>query len=181
MTHVKKTKLGKRTSFPVRIVLIVIAILVTSCSTNLPKPAYKAEKFSTKAPFSMSLSIPPDRACEAAQRSLLSQGYQLETGITNVVHGKKYFQPQPDHQLTLDITMVCLPAVDGAIIYANAVQSRYDLKTSATNTGVSVSGIGSISLPWSSDKEAMVKVAEETVTDPDFYERLFSLVSLTQK
>jgi hypothetical protein len=39
-----------------------------------------------------------------------------------------------------------------------------------------VAGMGSISLPWLSEKESLMKVGEETVSDPDFYRRLFQLI-----
>ena len=71
---------------------------------------------------------------------------------------------------------MCLPSNVGAVIYANALQTRYELKSASSSTGVSVAGIGSISLPWAADKEALVKVGEETVADPDFYRRLFALI-----
>jgi hypothetical protein len=41
---------------------------------------------------------------------------------------------------------------------------------------VSVPALGSLSLPWSLDKDTLVKVGEETITDPGFYQRLFELI-----
>ena len=57
-----------------------------------------------------------------------------------------------------------------------ALQTRYELKTSTTSAGVSVAGMGSISLPWLADKDSLVKVGEETVADTEFYQRLFTLI-----
>ncbi len=79
--------------------------------------------------------------------------------------------------MELNISLVCLPTPAGAVLYANALQTRYELKTSTTSAGVSVAGMGSISLPWMSDKDSLVKVGEETVADPEFYRRLFALIS----
>jgi hypothetical protein len=161
-----------------RLAILALAGLSVACSTagNSPKPAYTAEKFSSDSPFELHIAAGPLTACRYGQRALLSQGYQVNGGDAETIRGTKYFQPKADHQMQLDITLVCLPGADGTVIYASAIQTRYELKTSASNTGVSVAGIGSVSLPWSEGKEAMVKVGEETVTDPDFYGRLFELL-----
>lgn len=43
---------------------------------------------------------------------------------------------------------------------------------------MSVPALGSLSLPWSLDKDTLVKVGEETVTDSKFYKRLFELIRM---
>jgi hypothetical protein len=52
------------------------------------------------------------------------------------------------------------------------------MKAKGSSAGVSVAALGSVSLPWSIDKDTLVKVGEETVTSPDFYQRLFELIKL---
>jgi len=105
---------------------------------------------------------------------------KLDTANPTRIRGEKFFLPKPDYGMTLNITLVCLPSNVGAAIYANALQTRYELKSAAASTGVSVAGVGSISLPWASDKEALIKVGEETIADPDFYRRLFGLIDSLQ-
>ena len=61
-------------------------------------------------------------------------------------------------------------------LFANALHTRYELKSSGSSTGLSVAGIGSVSVPWPTDKSTLVKVSEETVADPEFYRRLFVLI-----
>ena len=34
----------------------------------------------------------------------------------------------------------------------------------------------SLSLPWALDKDTLVKIGEETITQPDFYQRFFDLI-----
>lgn len=153
-----------------------LVLLVAACSSKAPKPAYSAEKFSPDSPFELRLAVGPLAACHYGQRALLSQGYQVNGSDAQSIRGTKYFQPKADHQMQLDITLVCLPSADGTVIYASAIQTRYEVKASASNTGVSVAGIGSVNLPWSEGKEALVKVGEETVVDQDFYNRLFELL-----
>ncbi|ENO85436.1 DUF2242 domain-containing protein [Thauera linaloolentis] len=152
-------------------------LLAAGCAT--PPPAvYQSESFQRETPFVTWSTREPADACELGKRALLSQGYRLDGSDTVRVRGEKLFQPRPDEGVTLNITLVCLPSNVGAVIYANALQTRYALKSASTSTGVSVAGIGSISLPWSADKEALVKIGEETVTDPGFYRRLFALVEV---
>ena len=143
---------------------------------SAPPAVYQSESFQRESPFVTWSTREPAGACELGKRALLSQGYQIDGSDAVRVKGQKLFQPKPDQGVSLDITLVCLPSNVGAVVYANALQTRFALKAASTSTGVSVAGLGSISLPWSADKEAMVKVGEETVTDPDFYRRLFALI-----
>lgn len=123
------------------------------------------------------MSLNPKAVCQLGQRALLSQGYLLETLAPHNLRASKYFQPASNQQMQLEITLVCMPVGGGTTVFASAVQTRYELKSTSASTGLSVAGVGSISLPWGTDtKEAMIKVGEETVTDPDFYNRLFDLI-----
>ena len=149
-------------------------MLLGACAK--PKPAYRGEQFGAASPFEHRMPVEPVEACSVAQRALLSQGYQVDDQKPQAIRGRKLFEPQSGTLMELNITVVCLPIPAGAVLYANALQTRYELKTSSSSAGVSVAGLGSISLPWISDKESLVKVGEETVADPEFYQRLYQLV-----
>ncbi len=153
----------------------LVGLVVASCASS-PPPVYRTETFSSESPFVTWSTRDPTGACELGKRALLSQGYQVDSADHISIRGEKLFQPQPGIGVKLNITLVCLPSNVGAVMYANALQTRYELKSAASSTGVSVAGVGSISLPWASDKEALVKVGEETIADPDFYRRLFALI-----
>jgi hypothetical protein len=161
-----------------RVILLACAVaVVAACSSAAaPRPAYLGERFTPDAPFQQHFAVGPASACHLGQRALLSQGYLVEGGEAENLRGSKSFQPENNQQMRLEITLFCLPDGDGSVVYANAVQTRYELKTSPKTSGVSVAGLGSISLPWSEGKEALIKVAEETVTDPAFYSRFFELL-----
>lgn len=161
-------------------VLLLSGLLLAGCATAPPPAAYQGESFSAESPFVTWSTHDPDAACEVAKRALLSQGYQVDATKTTRIKGEKFFLPKANYGMTLNITLVCLPSNVGTAIYANALQTRFELKSAATSAGVGVAGIGSISLPWSSDKEALIKVGEETISDPDFYKRLFSLIDSLQ-
>lgn len=154
--------------------VLLASLLLGACAK--PAPAYRAEQFTASSPFEYRTPLNPPEACNVAQRALLSQGYQVDDQKPQTVRGRKLFQPEPGHHMELNITLVCLPIQAGAVVYANALQTRYELKSSSSSAGVSVAGMGSISLPWLSEKESLMKVGEETVSDPDFYQRLFQLI-----
>ncbi|MCK6411350.1 MAG: DUF2242 domain-containing protein [Azonexus sp.] len=159
-------------------------LLLAACTTPGSKPpaAYKSESFDNEAtPFLWHSTQGPEAACEKGRRALLGQGYELEKFSEkqgeNAVKGVKFFMPKSNQQLQLRITLVCLPSSGGSTIYANALQSSHELRANTSSSGLSVAGVGSISLPWpSSESGTLVKVGEETVDDPAFYQRLFSLI-----
>ncbi|MFC5302871.1 DUF2242 domain-containing protein [Azospira restricta] len=157
--------------------LLSSLLFAAGCATNKPAPAWHAEAFSEESPFEYRTPIAAKSLCAVGQRALLSQGYQVESTQSQAVRGRKFFQPAPGYHMELGISLVCLPTPAGSVLYANALQTRYELKTSTTSAGVSVAGMGSISLPWLSDKDSLVKVGEETVADPEFYRRLFALIN----
>ena len=159
---------------------LALALIVSGCSTAQRASVYKAEAFPADAPFQYYSDREPAAACEIGQRALLSQGYQLDGAPTAArsltIRGEKYFQPTLDQATKLSITLVCLRSSLGAVIYANAMETHFELKSRGTSAGVSVSGVGSLSLPWAADKDTLVKVGEMTVTAPAFYQRLFELI-----
>ena len=102
----------------------------------------------------------------ARQVLLLSQGCRL-TEESIIRSGSKAYQPDDDEHLTLELTVVCMDRKNGgSMAYANAVQTVYALKASNSNAGLSVSGVSSISLPWTSDGDTLSKKAAETVAEP---------------
>lgn len=158
-----------------RLAPLLLAAGLAGCATP-PPPAYRGEAFNTESPFEYWSTRQPAAACELGKRALLSQGYQVDDAKPQNIRGEKLFQPQPDYGMKINITLVCLPSNVGTVIYANGQQTRFELKSRGSSAGVSVAGIGSISLPWTADKDALVKVGEETISDPDFYRRLFALI-----
>ncbi len=167
---------SQRIALPSIVSLVLAGLLLGGCVSNRPAPAWHAESFSEESPFEYHSPVSMRALCAVGQRALLSQGYQVEMPQPNSIRGRKFFQPAAGHHMELGISLVCLSTPAGSVIYANALQTRYELKTSTTSAGVSVAGMGSISLPWLSDKDSLVKVGEETVADPEFYRRLFTLI-----
>lgn len=152
-------------------------LLLSGCIASAP--VYHKETFSAETPFAHWSPALPAAACEAGRRALLSQGYQIgneATDNTGKIQGSKAFQPSEGTHIKLDIALVCVAADGGSAMYANAKQTSYALKASNSSTGVSVAGVGSISLPWTVSGDTLAKVGEETVSDGEFYARLFLLI-----
>ncbi|MBS0341971.1 MAG: DUF2242 domain-containing protein, partial [Proteobacteria bacterium] len=119
---------------------------------------------------------------EAARRALLSQGYQVKDATAQDVSGVKSFQPESDVHMEVTLRVVCAKdaqaAASGAstTAFVTALQDRYALKKTSNSAGVGVGVLGSISLPYSSSEDSLVKVASQTVTDERFYERFYALI-----
>lgn len=150
-----------------------LALGLTACGSA---PVYEDETFNADTPYQRSISIDLDRACDGARLALLSQGYAVDDTRPHYLKGNKAFQPDDDVHATIEFYVVCAKSRTGTTLYANAVESRYDLKKTRNAAGFSVPSVGSISLPWGSSVDSLVKVAGETVTDVDFYRRFFDLV-----
>ena len=79
----------------------------------------------------------------------------------------------------MKIRVVCAPdSGDGKVSlgFVTAVQNRYALKKSNNSASLGVGALGSVSLPFSSSNDSMVRVASETITSDAFYDRFFDLV-----
>ena len=162
---------------PLLLAATLAAVVLAGCAgASKPTRVHQGENFTIDTPFVYYSNREPEAACEVGKRALLSQGYQVEDGKPLNPRGEKLFQPAADHVTKLNLTLVCLPSSLGAVVYANALETYYELKSQGTSAGVSVSGMGSLSLPWASNRDTLVKIGEETITQPEFYQRLFELI-----
>jgi hypothetical protein len=150
-----------------------VALSLTGCGT---RPVHREESFSTDTPYQRTISIDLDRACDGARLALLSQGYTVDDTRPLYLKGSKAFQPDKDTHAILEFHVVCTMSRNGTTLYANAVESHYDLKKTSNAAGISVPSLGSINLPWGGSTDSLVKVSGETVKDADFYRRFFDLV-----
>lgn len=160
----------------VRRLPLLACALLAACAT--PAPVHLVERFDPQSPFQHFFRTSREASCEAGHRALLSQGYVVEQPRPDMLQGTKFFQPDVERSTTLHVSLVCTTAGGGAVIYANAREQRFALKAGGSSAGLSVAGLGSISLPWGTANENLVKIGEVTVSDPEFYARFFSLVDL---
>jgi hypothetical protein len=163
---------------PATLAGLAMGLLLAGCAPPI-KQFPLQEQFSSTATYSRLFDATAAQTCEAARRALLSQGYIINTARDDLVDGHKSFQPEPDAHLQMSIRVVCAPETADKTVslgFVTALQDRYALKKSNNSASLGVGAIGSVSLPFSSSNDAMVKVGSETITADAFYDRFFDLV-----
>lgn len=151
--------------------------LLASCAS--PARVQLQEKFGSGSMHSRLFDAAPVQTCEAGRRALLSQGYLVDRKRDDMVEGSKSFQPGPDSHVQMTIRMVCV--MDGGqgnvtLGFVTGLQDTYTVKKVNSSASVGVPAIGSLSLPFMSGSESLVKVGSETVSAQDFYESFFDIV-----
>ncbi|NIE73762.1 DUF2242 domain-containing protein [Pantoea sp. Tr-811] len=158
--------------------LALVLAGVTGCSSK-KAAIYEHENFDDSGTYSRSFPVTDAGSCEAARRALLSQGYIITSSGANQVMGNKSFQQNSENHLQISFNVTCAPDVNDSqrsTMFANALQDRYSLKKSNSSASLGVGVLGSVSMPIGSSDDSMVKVASETVTAAQFYDRYFALV-----
>ncbi len=140
---------------------------------------FQPEQFGSTTTHSRNYPASEVMTCEAARRALLSQGYVITLADADHINGKKYFQPDAEVHVEIEFHVVCAP--DGrrgkkTTAFVNALQDRYALKKSNNSASLGVGALGSLSVPFTSSDDSLVKVASETITNEPFYERFFALM-----
>lgn len=156
-----------------------VAALAACAIPDRPIRLYEAEAFDTTRSFSREFVASPADACNAARRALLSQGYVVTVPQADQLEARKRFQPEAETHVQIEFHVVCSSTARGAptsVAFASATQDRYALKKTAASASVGVSPFGSISLPFASGSDSLVKVASETIPPGRFYDRFFDLV-----
>ncbi len=152
--------------------------LLTACGSPM-KSFPSQEQFNSTATYSRLFDATAAQTCEASRRAWLSQGYIVSTARDDLVEGRKSFQPEPESHLQMEIRVVCAPeSSDGKVSlgFVTALQDVYALKKSNNSASLGVGALGSVSLPFSSSNDSMVKVGSKTISSDAFYDRFFALV-----
>lgn len=154
---------------------ILLAGVVSACSTASKSVVYQHEGFDSASTFSRSFAVSADATCEAARRALLSQGYLINQADAELVDGRKNFQPDSDNHVQITFRIVCVADASGkgSTAFVSALEDRYALKKSNNSASLGVGALGSISLPFSSSDDSLVKVASLTIPAGTFYQRFF--------
>lgn len=157
------------------IALVLSAALLAACSSP---SVHQHEKFAQQSPYFRSYPQSESKACDAARRALLSQGYRIDAAMELNLRAHKDFQPEDDVNVVIDFDVTCIAKPDGsgATVYANAEESTYNLKKTSGAASLSVPG-GGIAMPWGKTTDQLVKVAGKTVADEQFYKRFFDLLT----
>lgn len=143
-----------------------------------PVQPFTPNDFDSASVHTRHIAASQERTCEAARRALLSQGYLVNTATSEVVAGRKYYQPQTDVHYEVEMRVVCAAEGTGGMrtsAFASALQDRYVIKKINNSASLGVGGVGSVSLPVSATDDTLVKVGSETIADEKFYDRFFKL------
>lgn len=161
-----------------RVGLLSLLGLLGACATA-GKAMPPQEEFASTSTYSRLFDATSAQTCEAARRALLSQGYIISTTRDDLVIGQKNFQPELEVHLQIEIRVVCAPETpDGkvSLSFVTALQDHYALKKSNNSASLGVGAIGSVSLPFTSSNDSLVKISSKTIDSATFYERFFDLV-----
>ncbi len=165
--------------------LMLGALALGACSNATKRVTYDPEEFDSTTTHARSYGASEAQTCEAARRALLSQGYLISAANADLVTGRKSFQPATEVHFEVEFRVVCAKDSAGGneadaprrtIAFVTALQDRYGIKKINNSASVGVGAFGSLSVPFSSSDDAMVKVASETLTDERFYDRFFALL-----
>lgn len=156
--------------------VMLAAALLAGCVGTGPA-VYSQERFDAHDLHSRSFSVPAGQACEAARRALLANGYLVQRSSADGVDGRKSFQPAADSHVEIEFHVTCVAeSEERTTLFVNALQDRYALKKTSNSASLGVGPVGSVSLPFGSTSDSLVKIASETIPSADFYERFFALV-----
>jgi len=157
-----------------------LAALLGACTTSKPSTAFQREEFMPGDTFSRTFTATEAQTCEAARRALLSQGYVVSAANADLVNARKSFQHDTETHIEIEFRVTCAPEVKGGgktLMFVSALQDRYALKKSNNSASLGVGAFGSVSVPFTGSDDSLVKVASETITAANFYDRYFRLVT----
>ena len=162
--------------------MLALGLVLAGCAQRPASPLqnFEPESFDTSSTnFSRHYEVAPSKACEAARRALLSQGYVLSMASGEQVTGRKFFQPNAETHVPLEMRVVCAPegGEDTAVVFAVGVQEVHAVRKANNSASLGVGGLGSLSLPVPGSNDGMVKVGTQTVSDTRFYRSFFDLLA----
>jgi hypothetical protein len=158
----------------------ILSTLVLGLAACGGPSLHRDEDFSEKTPFWQRYDKTPEEVCDAANLALLSQGYKITNQAARSLTGAKEFQPESELHGVLEFQVNCRPSPQEAtktLLFASATESHYALKESSSSAGLSLPKVGSISLPFSSSAESLVKIKSNTIDEASFYQRFHALVN----
>jgi len=126
--------------------------------------------------FSRTFPGSGDAVCWGVKRALLSQGYMLDRpNDSGVLTGTRDFQPDPKLNVSYHLQTTCADNRDGSsIVFVTAEREDSRLQKMKQTTSLGV-GPATLTMP-SGSAQVLGVVRRETVKDPAFYDRFFSLV-----
>jgi len=157
-------------------VALMVAATVAAGGCASHKVDIAQQSISAQAPFSRTFQGSGDTVCWGVKRALLSQGYMLDRpNDSGVLTGTRDFQPDPKLNVSYHLQTTCADNRDGtSIVFVTAQREDSQLQKMKQSTSVGV-GPATLTMP-SGSAQVLGVVRRETVKDPAFYDRFFSLV-----
>ncbi len=153
--------------------LASLAALLAGCGST---PVYKEEKFAASTPHSKVVKGSGEVVCWSVKRAFLTQGYLLDRSSDPViVTGTKDVQSDNETDETLRLQATCVDNHDGTssvFATANYEVSKLERTPQSVSAGVS---LATITVPTGSERSLRLE-RRETIKDPKFYDRFYSLV-----
>jgi hypothetical protein len=155
---------------------VVVAAVITASGCASRKVDVAEASISSAAPFSRTFQGSGDAVCWSVKRALLSQGYMLDRpNDSGVLTGTRDFQPDPKLNISYHLQTTCADNRDGtSIVFVTAEREDNRLQKMKQTTSVGV-GPATLTMP-SGSAQVLGVVRRETIKDPGFYDRFFSLV-----
>lgn len=157
---------------------VVASLALAACASNMPAVDAN-EQFVSSNTYSHSFAGTGTNTCEAARRALLSQGYIITEAKPTLTKGVKNFQRDRNTHAEIEFNVVCVPDNEGSnstTVFVNAVRQTYSLKKSSNSASVGVGVLGSLSVPFGSSDDEMVRIGAETIVSGTFYKQFFTRV-----
>lgn len=153
--------------------LVAAGVVLAGCAS---KPMYVKESFADRTPFSRKVRGSGEVVCWSVKRAFLTQGYMLERSADPViVTGTKEVQKDDKTNEAIRLQATCVDDHDGtSTVFANAIYELSKLQSQPQSVSAGVA-IATITVPTGSET-AMRLQRRETITDPKFYDRFYSLV-----
>lgn len=164
-----------RPCFSLSTCLMAASVMLLTACTAGRTAFYHQEEFDDTSAFSRSFPGSEKAVCESARRALLGQGYIINKTTETSLDGNKSFQPANDRHIEIAFHVVCASNDNGksATMFVSATQDGFALKKSNSSASLGVGVLGSVSMPFGSSDDSMVRVSSETIRSPDFYDRFF--------
>ena len=155
---------------------VVVAAVITASGCASRKVDVAEASISSAAPFSRTFQGSGDAVCWSVKRALLSQGYMLDRpNDSGVLTGTRDFQPDAKLNVSYHLQTTCADNRDGtSIVFVTAEREDNRLQKMKQTTSVGV-GPATLTMP-SGSAQVLGVVRRETIKDPGFYDRFFSLV-----
>ncbi len=140
---------------------------------------HRDEDFAPGSMHRLELAVAPARACEAAGKALLGEGYVVVRTVPDDplgLVGTKEFAGDDKRLGVLQIHATCSASAQGTTLFATAVESHFEVTATEHKTAVGVPIVSPLTVSKSTTTQGSAKISGATVSDRAFYGRFYAAV-----